>query len=269
MPDNNHCEAATKAAVPWVCLLLELQAWLLRGSLSTVALYVTAEGDYDARGRIISSYYLGYSLFLLPAGIATQILGGHRVLALGLASMCVALLLAPSFGVNGLSACLFACGACTSPLMPGKSMLLTRWFARSETAEALAIIKSGNLLGKIFSSVAAVFLAERYGWEAVVYANGASSAVVLALWCALLEADAPPKTATAAAAASGGEGKGEGGGRATPQAGQAGGDATAALALVPRLLLGAPASVLVVISTHVVHNFGSYALSNFGLPVRP
>lgn len=180
--------------VPWIVMLVELQAWLVRGSLSTVALFVTIEesGNADAvvdlelAGALVSAYFLGYSILLVPAGFAAQLFGGHRTLALSICGIALALLLAPLFGRGGLIVCIFMCGACASPLMPGKSVILSNWFTKSEIAEALTIVKSGNLFGKIASGSIAVGIAGRFGWRAVLQFNGFSALLVLAAWLVLL-----------------------------------------------------------------------------------
>jgi ACS family sodium-dependent inorganic phosphate cotransporter len=125
--------------------------------------------------QIVGAYFLGYGLLLVPAGALAKIIGGHRCLVYSLIGIGIALLILPtcaSYGPSAMAWSLMLVGALSSPFMPARLTMLAKWMPKDENAEALTIIKNGNLLGKIFGAQLSMMLASAFGWSSVFYCLG-------------------------------------------------------------------------------------------------
>jgi ACS family sodium-dependent inorganic phosphate cotransporter len=161
---------------------LELINWLIRQAIPALMLFMKEDKTAFPHGIseaeeavIVGAYFSGYGLMLVPAGALAKVLGGHRCLIYSLVGIGLALMAVPTcarFGASAVAWSLALVGALSSPFMPARLTLLAKWMPKDENAEALTIIKNGNLLGKIFGAMLANLLAGAFGWTNVFYFIG-------------------------------------------------------------------------------------------------
>ncbi|KAL5729671.1 putative anion transporter 6 [Ranunculus cassubicifolius] len=132
-------------------------------------------------GLVQSSFFWGYALSQLPGGWLAKIVGGRKVLEIGVLMWSLATMLVPvSAGFMPglvLSRILVGIGEGVSP--SAATDLIARTIPLEERSRAVAFVFGGLSVG----SVAGLFLAppiiQTYGWESVFYIFG----LLGILWC--------------------------------------------------------------------------------------
>lgn len=174
-------------------VLLPLQAttnYSVRGLLpQLVQDIVVVQAFSDAqKSSLLSAFYPGYILAMLPAGWAVQKFGPKLILGLDNYLQGLALLLLPAsakLGVVPLCACMAAMGVSQAPIFPGQSVM-KRDFQGSLAPEirpwAIQFMRLSAAAGEMFSKYTTPIISLRFGWQAVCYSYGGVSLGFAVLW---------------------------------------------------------------------------------------
>ena len=163
------------------------------------------------RAQLLSIFVPGYVITQIPGGHYAQKWGAKAMLILNLVGMTALMAALPSvgqYGVNGISAVLFALGAMSGPFIPASTLMKVNWVPYGPTrAWALYVISLGSNLAKTIAAASIPVLSGRFGWRKVAYGFSAAMAAYTVVWTAMARnkpsdalADAKPAASAAAAA---------------------------------------------------------------------
>jgi MFS transporter, ACS family, D-galactonate transporter len=119
-------------------------------------------------GWVLSGFFAGYSLMMIPAGILADRFGPKRVFAASMAWWSVLTALTPlprSLGV--LTAVRFLMGAGESGTFPSMNAILVRWFPRQEYSRVTGFCWSGGYAGSIVGIPLGTAILAAFGWRTV------------------------------------------------------------------------------------------------------
>ena len=175
-----HVEAASRR-VPWpertdvaiLCFLALLIAYCDRVNLALAIPELMQQHQWDTAkmGWILSAFFAGYVLCMIPAGLVVQRIGPYRVIvaAVGLWSVITGLTPIPDT-ITGLYLVRFLLGTCESALFPCINALLADCFPRNEYARAAGFCWSGGYAGPVLAVPAGAILLQVWQWPAIFYA---------------------------------------------------------------------------------------------------
>lgn len=135
----------------------------------------------DQLGRILASTNLGVIPMLLFAGILSDWWGGKKVtFAAILCGSIVSGLMVLVDSADEMYYRNILVGLCLGAIVPGALRLISQWFPAQDVDGASSIFYSGLLASGILGTPIAIFLANRFGWQAaflVIAAVGIPCAV--------------------------------------------------------------------------------------------
>ncbi len=142
---------------------------------------------------VLSAFFLGYALFLIPFGILVQRMGAYRVLRYSIAGWSVFTLLTPlPQSLSGMYTVRLSLGVFESAIFPCINSLLADWFPRKEYAKAAGFCWSGGYAGPIVAFPIASMIVALLGWHSIFYIFGATGLVWLLICWRVLSRTAPP-----------------------------------------------------------------------------
>ncbi len=164
--------------VPWprrvdvalLCFLANVIAHCDRVSISAAVPAMMAEYGWNTAqtGFLLSAFFAGYTLAMIPAGLLADAFGPRRVFAACMTwwSLCTG---ATAFAASltGLGAARFLLGVGESGTAPCINGTLVRWFPRGEYSRATSLCWSGGYAGPIIAFPLASLLLHHYGWRAI------------------------------------------------------------------------------------------------------
>src|SRR5437879_3362271 len=127
--------------------------------------------DIVQMGWVLSGFFMGYTLFMIPAGILADRYGSKRVFAASMTWWSVFTVLTPlpkSLAVLVLIRSLV--GAGQSAIIPSTNSILVKWFPHQEYARATGFCWSGGYAGPIFALPLASIILQTCGWRWVFLA---------------------------------------------------------------------------------------------------
>ncbi|KAL4708198.1 hypothetical protein ACJJTC_005340 [Scirpophaga incertulas] len=153
--------------------------------------------DRRIQGTVLSSFFFGYALVLVPAELIIRNLNGKAVITTILAVNGVLCLVMPIIVSRGgwIAVCnaLFMMGMTQACLHPANQKLLADWIPPNEMYLCSSLVYGGMQLGILVSLPVAGILAEaRLGWELIFYSL-AMMLLSMAIICGLLTASSPDK----------------------------------------------------------------------------
>ena len=154
-------------------------------SVAAVAMAEQFGWSPTQKGLVLSSFFLGYMLFMPLSGWLATRFGGARVLGLsGLLWSLFTLLtpLAAALPLGVLLATRIGMGVGESAMFPSSYELFGRWVPAAERARAVARLLSGVPLGTIAGLAVTGWIVSRYGWQASFYAFGLVGVAWAVLW---------------------------------------------------------------------------------------
>ncbi|RVE43976.1 hypothetical protein evm_011379 [Chilo suppressalis] len=151
--------------------------------------------DYRIQGSILSSFFFGYAMLVVPADLILGKINGKVVTTTILAVNGVLCLTMPTIINRGgwIATCnaLFMMGMTQACLDPANRNLLKSWMPPNEKYFCSSLVYGGLQLGVILSLYVAGILSEsRLGWELIFYSL-AMATLSMAVVCALLTASSP------------------------------------------------------------------------------
>jgi ACS family sodium-dependent inorganic phosphate cotransporter len=154
-------------------------------SVAAVAMKEELGWSQTEKGFVLSSFFVGYMLFLAATGWLSARYGGRLVLGLAVIAWSAFTLLTPPAAATSFGALLavrVAMGIGEAAMFPATIELFTRWVPASERARAVARMLSGVPLGTVVGLLVTGWIVGRFRWPVAFYAFGAVGAVWAALW---------------------------------------------------------------------------------------
>lgn len=148
--------------------------------------------NQTVKGLVLSAFFVGYLLALLPAGMLAARFGGRRVLAVAAVwwSLCTLLTpLAASVSLSALIVVRIALGLGEAAVLPAVYDLFSRWVPPAERGRSMARFLGGTPLGQVVGFTGAGLLTAHYGWPASFVVFGALGFVWVLVWLARVADD--------------------------------------------------------------------------------
>ncbi len=169
-----------------LCILAVFVCYIDRVNISVAVIAMQEHYGWSERvkGYVLSSFFIGYMLFMPPSGWLANRLGGKRVLGYAVLWWSLWTILTPPAGAISLVmlfAARIAMGAGEAATFPAIYNLYGRWVPTEERSRAVSLTIAGIPLGTLLALTTTGLIIEHYGWPMVFYVFGA----IGVLWCAL------------------------------------------------------------------------------------
>ena len=134
-------------------------------------------------GYLFSSFLWAYVLMMLPGGKMVDLLGVHRMAAIGAAFWSVAQMLSgAATGYWTLLATRLGLGVGEAPTFPVSYRGVRDWAPYTERGVAVGCIQAGTLLGPALSAPLVAWLIDSTSWRISFVVTGAIGLVWVAVW---------------------------------------------------------------------------------------
>jgi len=172
-----------------MCFLAVLIAYTDRVNISVASVAMREQFGWTqtVKGFVLSSFFIGYMLFMVASGWLATRFGGKRVLAISVVCWSVFTLLTPwaaSISVATLLAVRIGLGVGEAAIVPATYELLRRWAPESERSRAVTGFNSGGPFGQIVGFLVTGWLTGRFGWPKSFYLFGVIGFIWAAFWLA-------------------------------------------------------------------------------------
>ncbi|CAF4907506.1 unnamed protein product [Pieris macdunnoughi] len=133
--------------------------------------------SYSIQSMILSSFFWGYVVLQIPGGILARRFGGKVLITISVSVNSLISLLMPILAQAGGWQMVLVCrtlqGLTQAFVFPSMHHLVSQWVPLEEKGTLTTIIYAGAQLGIALQLIAAGFLAEAWGWQAIFYTDGA------------------------------------------------------------------------------------------------
>lgn len=173
--------------VIFLCFIASFICYIDRVNISVAIIPMQEEFQWSAtlKGLVLSSFYVGYTLFQIPIGWLTNKRGGRIILGFALIWWSITTILTPVASLFSFSALIIIrilMGAGETGTFPASYNLFSRWVPKSERSRAVAFMVSGIPLGTLFALTTTGFIIEKWGWESVFYLFGGLGLLFGIVW---------------------------------------------------------------------------------------
>jgi len=144
------------------------------------------------KGLVLSSFFVGYLLFMFLSGLLAARFGGKLVLGLSVLAWSLFTLLTPmaaSLSMGALIATRIGMGVGEAAMFPAAYELFGRWVPPIERARGVARLLSGISLGTVVGLTGSGWLVAHFGWPSAFYAFGVAGLVWGVTWFRTIEDD--------------------------------------------------------------------------------
>lgn len=177
-----------------MCFLAMFIAYTDRVNISVASVAMREQFGWTqtAKGLVLSSFFIGYMLFMVASGWLATRFGGKRVLAIAVAWWSAFTILTPqaaAVSIAVLVAARIALGMGEAAVMPATYELFSRWVPQRERSRAVTRFLSGIPFGQIVGFMVTGWLTTRFGWAASFYLFGLIGFVWTAFWLARISND--------------------------------------------------------------------------------
>lgn len=174
-----------------LCFLATFICYIDRVNISVAIIPMAEEYGWSGttKGLVLSSFFIGYMVAMLPAGWLANRIGGRLLLGGALIGWSIFTFLTPiaaGLSFAALIATRILMGAGEAASFPAVYNLLARWVPQTERSRAAAINLTGIPLGTIFALSVTGWLVSAYGWQSVFYVFGIAGVVFALIWFALV-----------------------------------------------------------------------------------
>jgi len=161
-------------------------------SVAILAMQETYGWSDTTKGFVLSSFFFGYTLFLIPGGWLANRFGGKVVMGLAVLSWSIITILTPSAAALGLPvlfAARIAMGLAEAATFPALYSLFGRWAPPEERTRFVSLLISGVPAGTLFALLTTGWFVTQFGWPSVFHVFGAAGLVFMAVWFAFVRND--------------------------------------------------------------------------------
>lgn len=197
-PESAHWTPRLKTVLA-LCFFSNLLCVLVRIDLSIAAPLITKQFGWDQAkmGAVLSAFFAGYVLLMIPGGVLADRFGSRKTLAWGVGLWSVfslATALCRQFWSLALWRCLT--GAAQGVNFPCITNLIASRVPAPDRAKAQGFVLSGMVVGSVVGLPAGAWLAKEGGWPAVFVCFGAAGFVWLVPWLLYAPAATPAARGT-------------------------------------------------------------------------
>ncbi len=182
-----------KRSVPWakrfdialLGFLAQLIAYCDRVNLSVAAPMIASEYGWSPgqMGWILSGFFWGYMLMMIPAGLLVDRVGPRKALSAGMSWWSAVTLLTPLFSsVPLMTGARVLVGTGESATIPSINATLVRWFPPKEYSRVAGFCWGGGFAGAILAFPLASAAAAVWGWRAIFILFAALGLLWLPFW---------------------------------------------------------------------------------------
>jgi MFS family permease len=164
-----------------------LIAYCDRVNMSVAAPLVMRQYHWDTAqmGWVLSGFFIGYTFFMIPAGMLVDRWGPKRVFAMSVAWWSVFTALTPvPRSLFAMTSVRVLMGAGESGTFPSMNSILVRWFPRQEYSRVTGFCWSGGYAGPIIAFPLASVILHAWGWPAIFYLFAGLGLLWLPFWLA-------------------------------------------------------------------------------------
>lgn len=177
-----------------LCVLAAIICYADRVNISVAAIAMQEEFGWSdtTKGYVLSSFFIGYMLFMAPSGWLANRLGGKIVLGFAVLWWSVFTFLTPfaaAFGFGALIIARIVMGLGEAAMFPSAYNLYGRWVPPKERSRAVSLLIGGVPLGTLFALLTTGWIVDTYGWPAAFYTFGLGGALWTILWYQIAEND--------------------------------------------------------------------------------
>jgi ACS family sodium-dependent inorganic phosphate cotransporter len=161
-------------------------------SVASVAMGQQFGWTQTTKGVVLSSFFVGYMLFMIASGWLAIRYGGKRVLTVAVTWWSVFTLLTPlaaSISNSAVIAARIGLGLGEAAVFPASIEMLSRWAPAAERTRAIARLHTGIPVGQVVGFLTSGWLVGTYGWQLAFYAFGATGFVWVAVWLVSISND--------------------------------------------------------------------------------
>jgi len=183
-PASVRTRRSTVVALSFVACLI---AYSDRVNISVAAVAMKEEFGWTQtqKGVVLSSFFIGYLLFMLASGWLANRYGGKRVLGLAVLAWSVFTLLTPpaaAISVAALVVVRIAMGIGEAAMFPASYELFGRWVPLTERTRAVGKLMSGIPAGTVIGLMATGWIVKHYDWTMAFYSFGVVGLAWVAIW---------------------------------------------------------------------------------------
>lgn len=161
-------------------------------SVAVIAMQETFGWSETTKGWVLSSFFVGYMLFMAPSGWVSNHFGGKIVLGLAVLWWSLFTILTPLaafISLPMLIAARIAMGLGEAATFPAAYNLYARWVPANERSRAVSLLISGIPIGTLFALTTTGWIVDRYGWPSVFYLFGITGFLWCVIWYQLAQND--------------------------------------------------------------------------------
>lgn len=174
-----------------LCFAAAFISYIDRSNISVAAIAMKDEFRWSEtdKGLVLSSFFVGYMLLQLVAGVLANRYGGKLLLGVAVVWWSAFTVLTPAaayVSLGALIAARIALGLGEAAVFPGCINLIGRWVPVAQRSRAVSLVTSGLSLGTVFSLPVTGWLVRTYGWPNPFYLFGAVGLVWALAWFPLV-----------------------------------------------------------------------------------
>lgn len=171
----------------WLAFLAACLAYTDRVNISVAAIAMQQQFGWSQteKGFVLSSFFIGYMVCLLPSGWLGTRFGGRPVLGVAVIVWSVCTLLTPgsaSISMGALLATRIAMGAGESAVFPSGFAIVGSWVPAGERTRATARILSGIPVGQVAGLIVTGWILAHTTWPFAFYSFGAVGLLWAVVW---------------------------------------------------------------------------------------
>lgn len=158
-------------------------------SIAAIAMQETFGWSDTTKGLVLSSFFVGYLLFMIVGGWAANRFGGKIVLGIAVIAWSFFTLVTPwaaGISLPVLIAARILLGIGEAASSPAFFNLLGYWAPVKERARAVSLISSGATAGVLVALLVTGWLITQFGWPMAFYSFGALGFVWAIFWFAMV-----------------------------------------------------------------------------------
>ena len=176
-----------------LCFAATFVCYIDRVSISVAIIPMAEQFHWSGttKGIVLSSFFVGYLLAMVPGGWLSGRYGGRIVLGIALVLWSLFTLATPLAAAVSLAALIVArigMGIGEAATFPATMNLFARWLPAAERSRAVAFNLTGIPVGTVFGLSVAGAVVAAWGWPSIFYLFGAGGLVFAGLWFALVHA---------------------------------------------------------------------------------
>ena len=161
-------------------------------AVAAVAMQEDLGWTQTQKGLVLSSFFVGYLLFMFASGWLATRYGGKRVLGLAVLAWSAFTLLTPlaaALSITALVATRICMGIGEAAMFPAAYEMFGRWVPMTERTRAVARLLSGIPLGTLFGLMVTGWIVKRYDWPMAFYSFGVVGLLWAGVWFASISND--------------------------------------------------------------------------------